>query len=286
MSSISSTFLLFIIFLIGISIGSFLNVVIHRLPKKIFDEFKTECNESNDPQKNNLFGLGYLIYPGSSCPSCGHRIRSWEIIPIISWFLIGGKCKKCKTPISKRYPLVEFLTGLITVFVVHFSGLNELAFWLLLFVLILIILTVIDLEQQLLPDQLTLPLLWLGLLYHMSVGHLKLEDSIIGAIFGYIILWFVFHVFRMITGKDGMGYGDFKLLSALGAWVGWQMIPIVLVFSSISGMIFGYFLSKKKSKDNPIPFGPFLAFSGFISLIWGEKFLYMLDLIISQLQIF
>jgi len=282
MSSISSTFLLFIIFLIGISIGSFLNVVIHRLPKKIFDEFKTESNESNDPQKNNLFGLGYLVYPGSNCPSCGHRIRSWEMIPIISWFLIGGKCNKCKTPISKRYPMVEFMTGLITVFMVYRTGVNELTFWLLLFTWILIMLSVIDLEHQLLPDQLTLPLLWLGLLFQMSVGHLKLEDSIIGAIFGYIILWFVFHVFRMITGKEGMGYGDFKLLGALGTWVGWQMIPLVLVFSSISGMVFGYFLSKKKSKDNPIPFGPFLALSGFISLFWGEKFLYILDLITSK----
>jgi len=282
MSSISSTFLLFIIFLIGISIGSFLNVVIHRLPKKIFDEFKTESNESNDPQKNNLFGLGYLFYPGSNCPSCGHRIRSWEMIPIISWFLIGGKCNKCKTPISKRYPMVEFMTGLITVFMVYRTGVNELTFWLLLFTWILIMLSVIDLEHQLLPDQLTLPLLWLGLLFQMSVGHLKLEDSIIGAIFGYIILWFVFHVYRMITGKEGMGYGDFKLLGALGAWVGWQMIPLVLVFSSISGMVFGYFLSKKKSKDNPIPFGPFLALSGFISLFWGEKFLYILDLITSK----
>jgi len=282
MSSISSTFLLFIIFLIGISIGSFLNVVIHRLPKKIFDEFKTESNESNDPQKNNLFGLGYLVYPGSNCPSCGHRIRSWEMIPIISWFLIGGKCNKCKTPISKRYPMVEFMTGLITVFMVYRTGVNELTFWLLLFTWILIMLSVIDLEHQLLPDQLTLPLLWLGLLFQMSVGHLKLEDSIIGAIFGYIILWFVFHVYRMITGKEGMGYGDFKLLGALGAWVGWQMIPLVLVFSSISGMVFGYFLSKKKSKDNPIPFGPFLALSGFISLFWGEKFLYILDLITSK----
>ncbi len=240
--------------------------------KKLYAEFKAECDENAEPPKNGWFGLEYLITPSSTCPACGHKIRAWENLPIIGWFLLGGKCSSCKNPISKRYPAVEFLTALISVFVAQRFGVSEMTAWLLLFKWILIALTAIDLDEQLLPDQLTLPLLWLGLLFQMSAGHLELSDSILGAIFGYGILWFIYHVFKMITGKEGMGYGDFKLLGALGAWLGWQMIPLVLIFSSVTGAIFGILLAviAKRDRQAPMSFGPFLAAGGFIGMFWGD----------------
>jgi len=261
-----------IVFFIGSSIGSFINVVVYRLPKKLYAEFKAECVENAEPPKNGWFGLEYLITPSSTCPACGHKIRAWENIPIVGWFLLGGKCSNCKTAISKRYPAVEFLTALISIFVAQRFGVTEMTAWVLLFSWILIALTAIDLDEQLLPDQLTLPLLWLGLLFQMSAGHLELSDSILGVIFGYGILWFIYHVFKMITGKEGMGYGDFKLLGALGAWLGWQMIPLVLIFSSVTGAIFGILLAiiAKRDRQAPMPFGPFLATGGFIGMFWGD----------------
>jgi len=261
-----------IVFFIGSSIGSFINVVVYRLPKKLYAEFKAECDENAEPPKNGWFGLEYLITPSSTCPACGHKIRAWENIPIVGWFLLGGKCSNCKTAISKRYPAVEFLTALISIFVAQRFGVTEMTAWVLLFSWILIALTAIDLDEQLLPDQLTLPLLWLGLLFQMSAGHLELSDSILGVIFGYGILSFIYHVFKMITGKEGMGYGDFKLLGALGAWLGWQMIPLVLIFSSVTGAIFGILLAiiAKRDRQTPMPFGPFLAAGGFIGMFWGD----------------
>ena len=263
---------LLIVFILGSSVGSFLNVVIYRLPKKLYAEFKAECDENTESPKNGWFGLEYLITPSSTCPACGHKIRAWENLPIVGWFLLGGKCSSCKTAISKRYPAVEFLTALISVFVAQRYGVSEMTAWLLLFTWILIALTAIDLDEQLLPDQLTLPLLWLGLLFQMSAGHLELSDSILGVIFGYGTLWFIYHVFKMITGKEGMGYGDFKLLGALGAWLGWQMIPLVLIFSSVTGAIFGILLAiiAKRDRQAPMPFGPFLAAVGFIGMFWGD----------------
>lgn len=259
-------------FIFGASVGSFLNVVIYRLPKKLYAEFKAECNENTDPPKNGWFGLEYLITPSSRCPACDYKIRAWENLPIIGWFLLGGKCSNCKTSISKRYPAIEFLTALISVFVAQRFGVTEMTAWLLLFSWILITLTAIDLDEQLLPDQLTLPLLWLGLLFQMSTGHLELSDAIIGVICGYGVLWFIYHVFKMTTGKEGMGYGDFKLLSALGAWLGWQMIPLVLIFSSVTGAILGILLALigKRDRQAPMPFGPFLAAAGFIGMFWGD----------------
>jgi leader peptidase (prepilin peptidase)/N-methyltransferase len=270
--SLPEPWFLVIVFILGASVGSFLNVVIYRLPKKLYAEFKAECDENAELPRNGWFGLEYLITPSSTCPSCGHKIRAWENLPIVGWFLLGGKCSGCKTPISKRYPTVEFLTALISVFVAHRFGVSELTAWTLLFTWILIALTAIDLDEQLLPDQLTLPLLWLGLLFQMSAGHLELSDSILGVIFGYGILWFIYHMFKMITGKEGMGYGDFKLLGALGAWLGWQMIPLVLIFSSVTGAIFGILLAviAKRDRQAPMPFGPFLAAGGFIGMFWGD----------------
>ena len=263
---------LLIVFILGASVGSFLNVVIYRLPKKLYAEFNAECDENTESPKNGWFGLEYLITPSSTCPACGHKIRAWENLPTIGWFLLSGKCSSCKTAISKRYPVVEFLTALISVFIAQRFGVTEMTAWLLLFTWILIALTAIDLDEQLLPDQLTLPLLWLGLLFQMSAGHLELSDSILGVIFGYGILWFIYHVFKMITGKEGMGYGDFKLLGALGAWLGWQMIPLVLIFSSVTGALFGILLAiiAKRDRQAPMPFGPFLAAGGFIGMFWGD----------------
>jgi len=260
--------------LFGLVVGSFLNVLILRLPRKMYAEHAAECagDGSIEMPPNRWFGLDFLISPASSCPHCGHRIRAWENIPLLSWLWLHGRCTSCEGSIGIRYPLIELLSGLLGLLALwQFGpGLQGLAVALLLWGLLA--LTVIDLDEQLLPDQLTLPLLWLGLLLNLSGTFAPLSDALIGAVAGYLSLWLVFQLFRLATGKEGMGYGDFKLLALFGAWLGWQMLPLILLFSSLVGAIIGVGMIalRGQGRDVPIPFGPYLAIAGVIALLWGS----------------
>ncbi|MCP5438510.1 MAG: prepilin peptidase [Chromatiaceae bacterium] len=263
--------------LLGLVVGSFLNVVILRLPRRMQAELAEACadlrNEQAEPLPNRWFGLDYLITPASTCPHCGHAIRAWENIPVVSYLLLRGRCSNCLTPISMRYPLVEAVTGLLSLGVVMHFGATPAALAALVLLWGLVALTVIDLDEQLLPDQLTLPLLWLGLLVNIDGLFTDLSSAVIGAAAGYLSLWLVFQVFRLITGREGMGYGDFKLLAVFGAFLGWQMLPLVILLSSLIGAIVGIGLIVLRGRDRqiPIPFGPYLAAAGFVALLWGEQ---------------
>lgn len=249
-------------------VGSFLNVVIHRLPVMMQREWDIEITGEKPIDSYNLFT------PHSQCPQCQHVIRWYENIPIISYVLIlVGNCSQCKTPISPRYPIVEALSALISVPIVYSFGFNTITFYALVFSWVLIVLTFIDLEHFLLPDKLTLPLLWMGLLLNTFDTFTSLEEAVYGAVAGYLALWTVYWVFKLITGKEGMGYGDFKLLAALGAWMGITALPLIILLSSISGIAIAILLAlfNKQSFDKPIPFGPYLTIAGFISLLWGPQ---------------
>ena len=263
--------------LLGLIVGSFLNVVILRLPRRMHAELAEACadlrDEQAEPVTNRWFGLDYLITPASTCPHCGHAIRAWENIPVLSYLLLRGRCSNCQAQISVRYPLVEALTGLLSLGVVLHFGATPAALAALVLLWGLVALTVIDLDEQLLPDQLTLPLLWLGLLVNIDGLFIDLTSAVIGAAAGYLSLWLVFQVFRLITGREGMGYGDFKLLAVFGAFLGWQMLPLVILLSSLIGAIVGIGLIVLRGRDRqiPIPFGPYLAAAGFVALLWGEQ---------------
>ncbi|MCP5430863.1 MAG: prepilin peptidase [Chromatiaceae bacterium] len=263
--------------LLGLIVGSFLNVVILRLPRRMHAELAEACadlrDEQAEPVTNRWFGLDYLITPASTCPHCGHAIRAWENIPVLSYLLLRGRCSNCQAQISVRYPLVEALTGLLSLGVVLHFGATPAALAALVLLWGLVALTVIDLDEQLLPDQLTLPLLWLGLLVNIDGLFTDLSSAVIGAAAGYLSLWLVFQVFRLITGREGMGYGDFKLLAVFGAFLGWQMLPLVILLSSLIGAIVGIGLVVLRGRDRqiPIPFGPYLAAAGFVALLWGEQ---------------
>ncbi|PMH41267.1 methyltransferase [Vibrio sp. 10N.286.49.B3] len=261
----------------GLVIGSFLNVVIHRLPIMMEREWQEECAEAfekyNIPKPEGKYNLSI---PHSSCPQCQHRIGIIDNIPLISWLLLKGQCRHCSHPISARYPLVELLTAGLSFTIAHHFGFGYFTIALLIFTFILLAATFIDLDTMLLPDQLTLPLLWGGIsLALLELSPVSLQDSVIGAICGYLCLWSVFWGFKLLTGKDGMGYGDFKLLAALGAWLGWQYLPMIILLSSFIGLIFGLIQLRlqKKGIDKAFPFGPYLAIAGWISLVWGEHIL-------------
>ena len=263
--------------LLGLVVGSFLNVVILRLPRRMHDELAQACTElqgeTPEPLPNRWFGLDYLITPPSTCPKCGHGIRAWENIPIVSYLMLRARCSNCRTPISVRYPLVEALSGLLSLYVVLHFGPDLKALSALILVWGLIALTVIDLDEQLLPDQLTLPLVWLGLVVNIDGMFTDLVSAVIGAAAGYLSLWLVFQVFRLLTGREGMGYGDFKLLAVFGAFLGWQLLPQIVLVSSLIGAIVGISLVVARGRDHqiPIPFGPYLAGAGLIALFWGEQ---------------
>ena len=262
---------------LGLVVGSFLNVVIYRLPQRMHAELAEACadarGEQTEPLPSRWFGLDFLITPASTCPHCGHGIRAWENIPVLSWFLLRGRCSKCRAPISKRYPLVEALTGLLSLLIVSHFGPTAAAGVALILLWGLIALTMIDLDEQLLPDQLTLPLVWLGLLVNINGMFTDLVSAVIGAAAGYLSLWLVFQVFRLLTGREGMGYGDFKLLAVFGAFLGWQMLPQIVLVSSLIGAFVGITLVTLRGRDRqiPIPFGPYLAFAGLLALLWGEQ---------------
>ncbi len=261
--------------LIGLAVGSFLNVVIHRLPIMLEKSWRSECEEflglsepdAPPPPRFNL------AFPRSRCPNCQHEIRYYENIPVLSYVWLGGKCSQCKTPISIRYPLIELLTAVVSATVAWKLGPTWQTALALPLSWCLIGLSAIDIDRRLLPDSITLPLLWLGLFISLFDVFVDSRSSIIGAVAGYLSLWLVFHLFRLLTGKEGMGYGDFKLLALFGAWLGWQsLLPIVLL-SSLVGAVVGILviLLLKQDRSFPIPFGPFLAAAGWITLLWGPE---------------
>ncbi len=260
----------------GLIIGSFLNVVIHRLPKMMERDWLRQCQELQNPGSlpADENGARYnLVVPRSACPACGHQITALENIPLISYAFLRGKCAGCKTPISLRYPLIEALTGLLAGAVAWKFGVSSTALAALVFTFALIALTFIDFDTQLLPDDITLPLLWLGLLLNIGGGFTDLQSAVVGAMAGYLILWSIYWLFKLVTGKEGMGYGDFKLLAAIGAWFGWQLLPAVILLSSVVGSVIGIGLMvlARHGREVPIPFGPYLALGGIAALFWGPQ---------------
>jgi len=267
---------IFFISVFGLLIGSFLNVVIHRIPLMMKKEWHTDCCEllaienQGDEANSTPFNL---LKPNSHCPNCKCEIKPWQNIPIISFLSLGGKCANCEEKISIRYPLVETVTALLSGLIAFYFGASEQTLALLLLTWSLIALTMIDIDHQLLPDSITLPLMWLGILLNTQGIFTDLGSSVWGAIGGYLSLWSVFWLFKLLTGKEGMGYGDFKLLAALGAWMGWQALPLIIILSSVVGAVIGIagIIIMGRDKNVPIPFGPYLAIAGWIALIWGEQ---------------
>lgn len=256
----------------GLMVGSFLNVVIHRLPKMMEREWQRNCQELKDEEVTTEARYS-LVVPRSACPNCGHKITALENIPVLSYVLLRGKCSGCKTPISARYPLVEALTGALTGLIAWQFGYSSLTLAAWIFTFALIALTFIDFDAFLLPDDITLPLLWLGLLYNLNGGFTLIQSAVAGAVAGYLILWSIYWLFKLVTGKEGMGYGDFKLLAAIGAWFGWQLLPAVILLSSLAGSIIGIgmIIFAKQGRSVPIPFGPYLALGGIAALFWGPQ---------------
>ena len=263
-----------VIALLGLLIGSFLNVVIYRLPIIMERTWSQQCRElleiePADAGRERPFNL---VWPASSCPKCGHRIRAIENVPVVSYLFLRGRCAACSAGIPARYPLIELTTAIASVVTALHFGFSLQAAAALGFTWAIIPLCVIDYDRQLLPDNITLPLLWAGLALSLWGVFVDSQASIIGALAGYLSLWAIYHLFKLATGKEGMGYGDFKLLAAIGAWVGWQALPVVILFSSIVGAVTGILLIllKGRERSQPIPFGPFLACAGWITLLWGQ----------------
>ena len=260
--------------LLGLCVGSFLNVVIHRLPKMMEQEWQAQCSELRGESPSTAAAPLSLARPRSRCPACGHQISAVENIPLISYlFVLKGKCAGCQAQISPRYPIVEALTGLLSAYTAWHFGPTVAGGGALLLVWALVALSAIDLDTQLLPDSITLPLLWAGLAFNLTGTYADLGSAVVGAMAGYLALWTVFWLFKLATGKEGMGYGDFKLLAAIGAWLGWQMLPAVILLSSVVGAAVGITLiiATRHGRNIPIPFGPYLAAAGGIALFWGES---------------
>jgi leader peptidase (prepilin peptidase)/N-methyltransferase len=258
---------------LGLCIGSFLNVVVHRLPKMMEREWREQCAElAGAPAAPAPQGRYNLLVPRSACPACGQRISAVQNIPILSWLALRGRCAACGTRIAVRYPLVELAAGLISAYAAWRYGPTLAALGAAAFGWVLLSLAVIDLDTQLLPDDITLPLLWAGLLVNLGGLFAPLGTAVIGAVAGYLALWLVYWAFKLVTGKEGMGHGDFKLLAAIGAWLGWQKLPLVILLSSVVGAAVGIALIviARRGREKPIPFGPYLAAAGLIALFWGD----------------
>ena len=256
----------------GLIVGSFLNVVIHRLPIMMQSRWRSDCCELMEletaPEGERLT----LSTPNSHCPHCKAAIRPWQNVPVVSYLLLGGKCANCKAKISPRYPLVELATGLLTLALMWQFPFSLALLGAMLFTWALVALTMIDMDHQLLPDDITLPLLWLGLAFNLNATYVSLSEAVLGAICGYLFLWGIYWLFKLLTGKEGMGYGDFKLLAALGAWLGWQALPLIILLSSLVGAVIGglLMLLQRRGRDVPMPFGPYLAAAGWIAMMWGD----------------
>ena len=258
--------------LLGLLVGSFLNVLIYRLPIMMQREWRAQALEYLECPPEPVGERFNLLLPNSRCPHCDHQIRSWENIPLVSWLALRGKCSSCRAPISSRYPLVELACGLLSGYVAWHFGFTWQAGAMLLLTWGLLAMSMIDVDHQLLPDVLVLPLLWLGLILNNFGFFVSLESALWGAVAGYLSLWSVYWLFKLVTGKEGMGYGDFKLLAMLGAWGGWQVLPLTILLSSVVGAVLGSILLRvqRAESSTPIPFGPYLAIAGWIALLWGD----------------
>ncbi len=269
--------LYFSVGLLGLIVGSFLNVVIHRLPIMMVNELHENCQEyfpNEHPTSDTDKKIFTLNTPSSHCPHCQHRIRFWENIPIISYLFLRGRCSNCKTPISIRYPIIELSAAILGLIVCWQLGYGVSLIFALIFTWALLAASVIDFDHQLLPDQIIMPLLWLGIAFNLFFqGFTSLENSVIGAMAGYLFLWLFYQIFKLITGKEGMGFGDFKLFALLGAWLGWQALPMIILLSSLVGSAIGIslILLAGRDKNIPMPFGPFLAGAGWLALLWGAE---------------
>ena len=269
------------VFLFALLVGSFLNVVIYRLPIMMYREWQDQCEELQNADTPELPEKPFnIVVPRSACPNCGAQITALQNIPVISYLLLGGRCGGCKAKISKRYPVIELLTAVLATICALRMGFGIEALMAIGLTFTLVAISMIDYDHQLIPDSIVLPLVWIGLgmsLFHGTVGGTFLfvspVDAIIGAIAGYLILWTVYQLFKLTTGKEGMGYGDFKLLAALGAWLGWQSLHLIVLFSAVVGAIFGILMIVFRGRDRqlPIPFGPYLAAAGWVTMLWGEQ---------------
>ncbi len=276
------------VLLLSLIIGSFLNVVILRLPMMMEHAWRRECQEmlESDVTFSNRSGEPVsLMHPPSTCPKCGHLIRAWENVPVISYLVLRGRCAQCREPISARYPVVESLTAVLSVVVAVRFGATPVTVAMLILTWSLVALAIIDIDHQLLPDSITLPLLWLGLIINSGGLIVPLEQSVWGAILGYLSLWSVYWGFKLLTGKDGMGYGDFKLLAAAGAWLGWKALPVIIILSSFAGAVIGLCLILIMGRDRnvPIPFGPYLAIAAWMTAMWGEELVDTYQMVITAL---
>lgn len=271
-----------IVFIFSLAIGSFLNVVIYRLPIVLDRGWRRDCAEFTStpaPEEGERFNL---VVPRSRCPHCGHEIHAWENIPVISYFLLGGKCRECKAPISFRYPVIESLTAILSTITALQLGPNLAGLAGVLLVWGLIALAFIDFDHQILPDVIVLPGLWIGLLLNTQGLFTNLESAVYGAVAGYVSLWLVYQLFKLITGKEGMGFGDFKLFALFGAWLGWQQLPLIILLSSLAGAVLGIAMIVIAGRDKqlPMPFGPFLCIAGWIAMLWGK------DIVSGYLHLF
>lgn len=273
----NATFFLIVVGFFSLLVGSFLNAAIYRIPIMLQHGWREECEEliggdsyTTKEEMNKKFNL---FVPRSQCPSCGHMITALENIPVISYLFLRGKCSSCKTHISIQYPIIEISTALLSVFIAWKIGFSWQVLAALVFTWTLITLALIDAKTMLLPDNLTLPLMWLGIAVNYNELFVNLQSSVLGAMIGYMSLWTLFQVFRLVTGKEGMGYGDFKILAAIGAWGGWQILPFTIFVASLLGAVIGILMMtiQKKKESQPIPFGPWLALAGFIGFIWRDE---------------
>jgi len=264
------------VFVFSLLIGSFLNVVIYRVPVMMHRAWALEVAEFNEDgkllAKLNKEPAFNLVTPDSTCPHCGHQIRAWENIPLVSWLALRGKCSACAKAISVRYPVVELTTALLSTAVAWYFGWSASTLALIPLIWVLVVLTLIDFDTQLLPDNLTLPLLWAGLVLNTQAVFVSLDSAVIGAVAGYLSLWSIYWLFKLITGKDGMGYGDFKLFAAFGAWFGWVALPLIILLSSLVGAVVGITMIVSLGRDRqiPIPFGPYLCGAALVYIFWGQ----------------